>query len=79
MCVSLISYYQATTTTRPQERHVYRNRECLTCRLLDVDRTPCSIARAVFSADLSYFAVTCSGPNVAYTNIIRTADVRNTL
>uniref|UniRef100_A0A182JFB8 Venom dipeptidyl peptidase 4 n=1 Tax=Anopheles atroparvus TaxID=41427 RepID=A0A182JFB8_ANOAO len=67
-------YYTAVPATAPHHRHVYRNEECLTCALRDLDSTACNFASVSFSPDLSYMAATCSGPTPSYTQIYRTSD-----
>ena len=69
------SYYQATQATpyfAPYIYHVYRNNECLTCTLRDVENKECSSAAASFSSSFSYYTVTCSGPLPSYTKIFET-------
>ncbi|KFB44705.1 AGAP008176-PA-like protein [Anopheles sinensis] len=67
-------FYTAVPASAPHHRHVYRNEECLTCDLRDMDSIACNFASVSFSPDMSYMAATCSGPTPSYTQIFRTSD-----
>lgn len=66
------SFYQATLSTDPSIYHVFSNKDCLTCKLQDVDGEFCKSAAAAFSKEYSYYTVSCSGPNPSYTKIFQT-------
>lgn len=61
--VSLVQRVRDDPTGAPHEP------ECLSCNLTD-----CKYATASLSAANSYIALTCSGPDVPYTVIMKTAD-----
>jgi len=63
-------YYRATAVGDPSVYHVYGNDECLSCDMVDVDGELCQSASASFSKNFSYYAITCTGPNPAYTKIM---------
>ncbi|KAI8123404.1 hypothetical protein FF38_13690 [Lucilia cuprina] len=65
-------YYQATLENDPSVYHVFSNKDCLTCNLLDVEGVACRSAAAAFSKSYSFYTVSCSGPNPSYTKIFAT-------
>lgn len=70
------SYYLSTPA--PDEsfrRHLYEfdsatGEKCLTCDFTTPEGNKCTYASASFSTDLSYYAMTCSGPDPAVVKII---------
>lgn len=80
----MLSYY--TATPGPNEsfnRHTYvlNNgvEECLTCAVITPEGNNCTYAITTFSTDLSHYALTCSGPDVSFTNIHKTDSSANIL
>ncbi|XP_055547691.1 venom dipeptidyl peptidase 4 [Wyeomyia smithii] len=74
-----VIYYTAVSADAPHHRHVYRDNDCLTCSLLKdklENNTPCNYASVSFSTDFTYFAATCSGPTVSYSQVFRTNDLQ---
>ncbi|KAE9529069.1 hypothetical protein AGLY_012023 [Aphis glycines] len=69
-------YYSANIEHISEVQHVYKVRvdleqqpskpECLTCN------TGCTFNKAVFSEKNTYYAHTCTGPNIPYVNIVKT-------
>ena len=45
---------------------------CLTCGVVTPEGNICSNAITTFSTDLSYYALTCNGPDVSFTDIYQT-------
>lgn len=46
--------------------------KCLTCAIVTPEGNNCTYATTTFSTDLSYYALTCSGPDVSFTDIYQT-------
>ena len=46
--------------------------KCLTCEIVTPEGNKCTYATTTFSTDLSHYALTCSGPDVSFTNIYKT-------
>lgn len=46
--------------------------KCLTCEIVTPEGNKCTYASTTFSTDLSHYALTCSGPDVAFTDIYET-------
>lgn len=65
-------YYQATIEGDPSAYHVFKNNECLTCEMKDLEGDKCRTASASFSTGFSYYTVVCTGPNPSYTKIFET-------
>lgn len=66
-------FYLGTAPDHPEQRHVYRNSECLSCSLKDPDGVACTYAAASFSKDFSYYTITCSGPTPTYVRVYNSA------
>ncbi|XP_030370129.1 venom dipeptidyl peptidase 4-like [Scaptodrosophila lebanonensis] len=68
-------YYLATLPNDPAANHIFSNEYCLSCNVQDKDpHLDCQYARALFSKDFTYYALTCQGPNVPFVKIVRTED-----
>lgn len=65
-------FYLGVPFANAEQRHVYKNAECLSCDIADTNGVKCTYATASFSKDLSYFLLTCSGPTPSYTRIYQT-------
>lgn len=70
------SYFVSTPAAdKPFNRHVYMNGgsgpTCLTCNVKRGDDS-CSYATTSFSRDMSYYVMTCSGPNPSFVKIFKT-------
>lgn len=74
--LQLFRFYLATTPQNPNYRQVHKNNQCLTCNARGPEDVTCTHASASFSKDLSYYAMTCSGPTPTYVKIYRSADVK---
>ncbi|XP_022174012.1 venom dipeptidyl peptidase 4 isoform X2 [Myzus persicae] len=66
-------YYLANTEENPEEQYLYRvlvkeqsSPECMSCK------TECKNHKAEMSAEIDYYALTCSGPNVPEVKIFKT-------
>ncbi|KAG5675085.1 hypothetical protein PVAND_005017 [Polypedilum vanderplanki] len=72
-------YYLSTPgLLKSFDRHlyVYENDEekCLTCELKTPEGNTCTYVSASFSTDLSYYSLSCSGPDPSFTKIYQTDD-----
>lgn len=68
-----IVYYLGVPFDNPEQRHVYRNSECLSCSATDINDVPCTYASASFSTDMSFYTLACGGPTPSYSQIRRTS------
>ncbi|XP_067002151.2 venom dipeptidyl peptidase 4 [Anabrus simplex] len=68
-------YFQATENNEPSRRQVYMleqsTERCISCNELSLDGKPCGYASASFSRNMSYLALTCSGPDVPYVKLYK--------
>lgn len=62
-------FYQATLPGKPHVSHVFKNKECLSCNLKDIDGIQCQMASASFSKTFDYYSLSCTGPSPYYTRI----------
>lgn len=74
-------YYQSTPELSPSQRHVYAVAadgssapRCLSCDVQTLEGRACLYASASFSTDLSYLALTCSGPDPPHVALYRAKD-----
>ncbi|XP_070499034.1 venom dipeptidyl peptidase 4 [Chironomus tepperi] len=70
-------YYSATPGQNESfNRHTYvldnGVEKCLTCEIVTPEKNKCTYATTSFSTDLSHYALTCSGPDVSFTDIYET-------
>lgn len=72
-------YYQSTPENEPSQRHVYAVAAdgstapyCLSCGVITPEGRACLYASASFSTDLSYLALTCSGPDPPHVSLYKT-------
>jgi dipeptidyl aminopeptidase/acylaminoacyl peptidase len=74
----LIHSYYLSTPGRLESfnRHLYVFEDgaerCLTCELKTPENNVCTYVSASFSSDLSYYSLTCSGPDPSFTKIYQT-------
>lgn len=74
---SLYSYYLSTPAPNESfNRHLYEfdattGEKCLTCDFTTPEGNKCTYASASFSTDLSYYAMSCSGPDPTFVKIYR--------
>lgn len=69
----IFSYLSTPSADESFNRHVYSSNGCLTCEVQTPEGNRCTYASASFSKDLSHYAMTCSGPDPAFTKLFRTA------
>lgn len=62
-------FYQATLPDKPHVNQVFKNDECLSCHLEDIDGIKCQMASATFSKTFDHYSLTCTGPTPYYTKI----------
>lgn len=73
MLVLCFSFYSSTpAANQSYNRHVYSSNGCLSCDLKTPEDNLCTYASATFSKDFSYYSLTCSGPDPAFTRIYKT-------
>lgn len=68
-------YYLGVPFDNAEQRHVYKNGECLSCSATDVNNEPCTYAAATFSPNLRYYILSCTGPNPSFTQARHTQDL----
>lgn len=67
-------FYQATLPEKPHVSHVFKNNECLSCGLKDIDEIECQMASGSFSQNFEYYSMTCTGPSPYYTRIFNSSN-----
>ncbi|XP_012158257.1 venom dipeptidyl peptidase 4 [Ceratitis capitata] len=65
-------YYQATLRDQPFQSHVFRNNDCLSCKLRDSEDNICRSAGASFSTNYTYYVLNCNGPGPAIIRVFET-------
>lgn len=72
-------FYQATLPGKPHVSHVFKNKDCLSCSLKDVEGIECQMASGSFSKTFEYYSLTCTGPSPYYTRVfgVSKGPVRN--